>query len=161
MKKLIQILPILVLTLLLTSCDKDPQVKEGVSTFFLLIFFVMYMLFAGIPSIVFSALGIKSEKPAIYILAIVFTSLALIVSLMMTNMYGDLGRDANNNWMMFFVFIQYGTLIASIVMTAKGFSNRSKGLNTTNSNKQVDDVQFLDDIINGEDELNNEDELDM
>lgn len=115
-KKLKNVLLIGLLLLLVTSCRNNAQAQREIETFFATLFFVFIMFIGGIPAIVFSALNIKSEKTAIKVLAIVFTSILGLFSMFSFPVYIDLWGHGTRNWITMLCVIQYGGLLGCVIM---------------------------------------------
>ena len=70
---LLQLVVIVFILLLFTECRHNAQAKKDISTFFATLVFFIFMIIGGIPAIIFSAISVKSPKPAMKVVAIVFT----------------------------------------------------------------------------------------
>lgn len=152
LRKLFPILAVFA-AMFLTGCKHN----EEVSNFFLTVIFMFAMVFSGIPALVFSAIGLKSNKTAIYVLATVFTAFYILISIAMYPMYEDASRYATDTTSFFFMVVHYGGLLVSIILTILGYVNRAKGNVTisapaANAKTEEEELEFLDKLIDGDEE---------
>ena len=161
---LLQVVVLVVVLLLFTECRRNNEFERGVNTFVATFFFIIFMIIGGVPSIVFSALSINSTANSMKVLAIVFVSIFGLFCFIALAMYSEFWYKGAKEWISILAFIQFGSLVTSIVFIALGANNRAKlkAQNFTDdsevleTSKKVpqkpsdndDEIDYMDEILN-------------
>jgi len=157
---LLQIVVLVFTLLLFTECKHDPEFKRGVNTFFATFFFIIFMIIGGIPAIIFSAISVKSDKPAIKIVAIVFVSIFGLFSLISVPMYSEFWTKGAKEWIGLMAIIQFASLVLSVILIVLGANNRAKAAQAVpvpkpappqkpvSPQKPDDEIDYMDEILN-------------
>ena len=115
-KTVFHVIVLLFMIVMFTSCKQDPELDRGLKTFFATVYFMFSMIMSGVPAIVFSALNVKSDKQTIKVLAIVFTSVFGLFSLIAFRMYYNLWSVSTGEWLTFLSLMQGGTVMTCITL---------------------------------------------
>lgn len=155
---LLQFTVLIFILLLFTECRKDAEFDKGVNTFFATFFFIIFMVIGGIPSIITSAISLKSEKSAIKVVAIVFVSIFGLFCLISVPMYSEFWTKGSKDWIGLIAIIQLSSLIMSIIFIAVGSSNRAKAklekpiptpvAKPVAPKKSDDEIDYMDEMLN-------------
>ena len=156
----IQVVALVCIVLLFTECRNNAKFERDVNTFFGTLFFFIVMLVGGIPSIVFSAISIRSAKSSMRVIAIVFISVFALLSLISIPLFESFWHKGAKDWIAFIAIVQYGTLALSIILVVVGVNNKNKRnqissgiFNTIEPDKvkdinSDDEIDYLDEILN-------------
>lgn len=152
---LTQIATIVFILLLFTQCKNDAQFKKDISTVVATVFFFVFMLIGGIPSVVLSAVSINSKSASIKIVAIVFISIFAICCLFSVPLYAEFWREGAKEWIGFLSLLQFGSLVLSIILLVVGYNKRSALAQVETPQKvpvqvvqEDDDIDYMDEILN-------------
>ena len=156
----IQVVALVCIVLLFTECRNNAKFERDVNTFFGTLFFFIVMLVGGIPSIVFSAISIRSAKSSMRVIAIVFISVFALLSLISIPLFESFWHKGAKDWIAFIAIVQYGALALSIILVVVGVHNKNRRIqnsshiaNITESDKvkdvnSDDEIDYLDEILN-------------
>ena len=156
----IQVVALVCIVLLFTECRNNAKFERDVNTFFGTLFFLIVMLVGGIPSIVFSAISIRSAKSSMRVIAIVFISVFALLSLISIPLFESFWHKGAKDWIAFIAIVQYGALALSIILVVVGVHNKNRRIqnsshiaNITESDKvkdvnSDDEIDYLDEILN-------------
>jgi len=161
---LLQIVVLVAVLLLFTECRNNAQAKKDFSTFVATFVFFIFMIIGGIPAVIFSAISVKSLKSSMKVVAIVFVSIFGVCSLFGVPMYMAFWEDGAKEWISMLVFLQYGTLMLSVILIVLGANNRAKIAQNAPvpvskpaqpsrpqvqvEDKSDDEIDYLDEMLN-------------
>jgi glucan phosphoethanolaminetransferase (alkaline phosphatase superfamily) len=155
----LQFVVLVFVVFLFTACRNSAKFERDINTFFATFFFLIFMIIGGIPSIVFSAISIRSPKSSMRVFAIVFVSIFALFSIISIPLFGEFWRKGTKDWIAFIAIIQYGSLALSLVLIVLGANNKNKIIqnspsvnnpiqNSKGKNDNSDDeIDYLDEIL--------------